>query len=101
MSGIEPAGGAGGDKAAVRDLTRLLAEQRAAFQASAPLEAATRIARLDALLTAVLAHENDLVRAIGQDFGNLDTQLLNPRSESVHLFLNVHHTGHKPCSDLS
>ena len=79
MSGIEPASEAGGGTAAVRELTRLLAEQRGAFQASAPLEAATRIARLDALLAAVLAHENELVRAIGQDFGNraaAETRLL-------------------------
>lgn len=79
MSGIDSVSEVGSGKAAAFELSHTLAAQRAAFQASAPLDAASRIARLDALLTAVLAHENDLVQAIREDFGNraaAETRLL-------------------------
>ena len=70
-----PAAATGG----ASDLAQRLAAQRVAFHASTPLDAATRIARLDALGAAVLAHENDFVRAISDDFGNraaAETRLL-------------------------
>lgn len=53
-----------------RELERLLALQKAAHLADGPLSAETRIAWLDRLIGLMVDHQDDIVAALNEDFGN-------------------------------
>ncbi|PWR20975.1 coniferyl aldehyde dehydrogenase [Zavarzinia compransoris] len=53
-----------------RELERLLSVQKAAHLATGPLSAETRIAWLDRLIGLMVDHQDDIVAALNEDFGN-------------------------------
>lgn len=53
----------------LKDLTRVLREQRTSFLSEGPPSAEARIDRLDRLAATVLAHAEEIVSALSEDFG--------------------------------